>query len=117
MRHFLYDEENKRLVLVDGIFPSIPINGSKDDSRLVTPNSNQERVFNSLYVWEKVQLRGFNLPAAMNYEDNGVDYMVYAIKEDRSESLIMILPYNDVVIILGGSYLYNGQNSNKDANI
>lgn len=105
MRHFLYDEVNKRLVLVDGLWPSIEL--EKAD-RFVTPNSNQARIYNSLYVWENVKIvtpNDFYLPS----EREPTYYEVWSLDGEgkKREKRIMELPPSDTIMIYGGAYQYN----------
>jgi hypothetical protein len=88
MRHFLYDEINNRLVLVDGLYPSIELEKS---DRGITPNSKQQRIYNSLYIWEDVKL---------SYS-NEVYYLIHKDKK------IIEFPIADCCIIYGGAYQYN----------
>lgn len=97
MRHFLYDEVNKRLVLVDGLWPSIEL--EKAD-RFVTPNSNQARIYNSLYVWE-----GVTVEHPINVD---VSFQIWTVgSKENKNRIVMELPSNDTCMIYGGVYQYN----------
>lgn len=102
MKYFLYDENNKRLVLVDEIFPTLRDGVYKDDV-VPTPNSKQQRIYNSKYIWENIELEKCSREAAY------IDHVVWFVK-DNEKTFLMHLPSNDCYIIYGGAYIYNGQN-------
>lgn len=106
MRHFLYDEANKRLVLTDGLWPSVELEKA---NRIITPNSNQARLYNSLYIWENVKLVSPN----EKYLDKHVwqikvNYEVWSLSDGGGRvKVIMEIPYADAYVMYGGAYQYN----------
>lgn len=97
MKHFLVDEQNRRLVLVPDIYPTILLQG--EDSK-ITRSSKQPRIFDSIYVWENVSLL-IDVP----YE--GFDHVVIKLDEKGVQTeKLMVLSANDTNLIFGGSYLY-----------
>lgn len=102
MKYFLYDENNKRLALVDEIFPTI-VGTVYNVSPIPTPNSNQERIYNTQYIWENVQLQRASDGISMDHE-------VFHTKDNK---LLFHLPSNDCYLIYGGAYIYTGENKKK----
>lgn len=103
MRNFIYDENNHRLVLVSELFPELTVNGVWQEAspHIDTRSSRQQRLYNTLYVWEDIMLQE-------GKADNGMDHLVSKINEDLVENgKLMILASNDCNIIYGGAYIYN----------
>lgn len=105
MKYFINDTVNKRFVLVDEIFPTLSDKGNWSEGNTTAPtrNSNQQRLYHTLYVWENVLFR----EAAA---ENGVDH-VLSIANDGGweDGSLIIIPSNDCYIINKGAYLYNNQ--------
>jgi len=99
MRNFLYDKENKRLVLVAELYPTIDTLGKWNNSSSLTRNSEDGWIFNSLYVWENVKL------IRANNDFSTLDHEVYYLSKE-GDDLLMHLPSNDCYLIYGGAYLY-----------
>lgn len=102
MKYFLYDRDNRRLVLVDDIFPSINrTTGKWTNSLSLTPSSKMGYLYNTKYVWENVKLEVGSTGG----------YVVHYIKESEGAGLILTpllhLPQESVCIIYGGQYVYN----------
>lgn len=100
MKYFLYDEKNKRLVLVDEIFPTLT-NRGYDTHPMPTPNNEQERIYNSKYVWENIELKEAN-------DGISLDHEAFFVK-DNVRKKILHLPSNDAYLIFGGAYEYTGK--------
>lgn len=101
MKYFLYDEKNKRLVLVDEIFPTI-LRNTYNIGPTPTPNSEQERIYNSKYIWENVELK------RATGDTVSLDHDVYFVKGSERRFLLH-LPSNDCYLIYGGAYVYTGK--------
>lgn len=104
MKYFLYDEKNRRLVLVDDIYPTLDNSKRYDggSNNYPTKNSKEPRIYNTLFVWHDLQLKAH---AAENMLDHEVWYMGDPV-ENSEPKLVMILPSNDTYLIYGGAYLY-----------
>lgn len=96
MKSFLYDEINHRLVLVDEIYPTLT--QFKSSHPPLTPNSNQDRIYGSRYIWENIELK-------LSDDTVSMDHEVFFVKGNERRK-IMVLPSSDIYIILGGSYEY-----------
>lgn len=108
MRHFIYDEHERRLVLVDGLYPSLNVLGANYANDGKTPNSSQERIYNALYIWEDVEVYGPHSPYkdGETYTDYHVKFIEEHGKNNEKKRLIMIIPYADCYMLFAGAYTF-----------
>lgn len=109
MKYFLYDEENKRMVLVDEVYPTLNHDGRFDGGAegvitRLTNSSKMERLYNSLYIWEDVTIRfGRDNLIIQNVKEEGDK------EKDTYKKIfktILSIPYTDHYLIQSGSYVY-----------
>lgn len=98
---FICDAQNDRLVLVASLWPTRIVNGTSD----MTPNSNQNRLYHSLFIWEDVIV---DAPDPADIEHSSFDYIVFKSTSDGERgNILMRLPSEETVMLYGQNYLYN----------